>query len=148
MNTLDIKKIKAILPHRYPFLMIDRVIDVTPGVSLKAVKNVTANEPYFVGHFPHHAVFPGVLMIECIAQASAILASLIIDAQPSEKNVYLFAGIDKARFKRQIEPGDRLVIDVQVKRHVKQMWRCAGSIHVDEQLACAADVLFTHRNIE
>ena len=145
---LDSEAIQAILPHRYPFLLVDRIEELDPGKQAVGIKNVTANEPYFVGHFPHHAVFPGVLMIECIAQASAILASLIIDAQPSEKNVYLFAGIDKARFKRQIEPGDRLVIDVQVKRHVKQMWRCAGSIHVDEQLACAADVLFTHRNIE
>lgn len=91
-NEIDIHRIREILPHRYPFLLIDRVLDVTPGERLRALKNVTANEPFFDGHFPHRPVFPGVLMLESIAQASAILVSLIIYAKASQKNVYLFAG--------------------------------------------------------
>ena len=96
---IDIHRIEDILPHRYPFLLIDRITDVTPGESLRALKNVTINEPFFSGHFPHRPVFPGVLMLESIAQASAVLVSLIIDAKASRKNVYLFAGVDKARFR-------------------------------------------------
>ena len=148
MTQIDINQIQEILPHRYPFLMIDRVIEVDPGKTLTAIKNVSVNEPFFEGHFPHYPVFPGVLMLECIAQASAILASLMIDATASGKNVYLFAGVDKARFKRPIGPGDQLFIDVEFVKHVKSLWRCAGTIKVDRELTCSADVLFTHREIE
>ena len=148
MTQIDISEIQKILPHRYPFLMIDRVIEVDPGKTLKAIKNVSVNEPFFEGHFPHHPLFPGVLMLECIAQASAILASLMIDATASRKSVYLFAGVDKARFKRPVGPGDQLFIDVKFLKHIKQLWRCVGTIKVDGELACSADVLFTHREIE
>ena len=148
MTQIDINQIQKILPHRYPFLMIDRVIEIEPGKTLTAVKNVSINEPFFEGHFPHHPLFPGVLMVECIAQASAILASLMIDETASSKNVYLFAGIDKARFKRPVGPGDQLFIDVKFVKHVKRLWRCVGTITVDSQIACSADVLFTHREIE
>ena len=148
MNQIDINQIQKILPHRYPFLMIDRVIEVDPGKTLTAIKNVSVNEPFFEGHFPHHPVFPGVLMLECIAQASAILASLMIDTTANGKNVYLFAGVDKARFKRPVEPGDQLLIDVEFVKHIKKLWRCVGTIKVDGELTCSADVLFTHREIE
>ena len=148
MTQIDINQIQKILPHRYPFLMIDRVIQVETGKSLTAIKNVSVNEPFFMGHFPHHPVFPGVLMLECIAQASAILASLMIDATANGKNVYLFAGLDKARFKRSVGPGDQLLIDVEFVKHIKKLWRCVGLIKVDGKLACSADVLFTHREIE
>ena len=148
MIQIDINQIQKILPHRYPFLMIDRVIEVDPGKTLTAIKNVSANEPFFEGHFPHHPVFPGVLMLECIAQASAILASLMIDATASGKDVYLFAGVDKARFKRRVGPGDQLFIDVEFVKHIKKLWRCIGTIKVDGELACSADVLFTHKEIE
>jgi len=148
MTQIDINEIQKILPHRYPFLMIDRVIETDPGKTLTAVKNVSVNEPFFSGHFPHHPVFPGVLMLECIAQASAILASLMIDATASGKTVYLFAGVDKARFKRPVGPGDQLLIDVEFVKHIKTLWRCVGTIRVDGELACSADVLFTHRAIE
>ena len=148
MTQIDINQIQKILPHRYPFLMIDRVIDVDPGKTLTAIKNVSVNEPFFEGHFPHHPVFPGVLMLECIAQASAILASLMIDATASGKDVYLFAGVDKARFKRRVGPGDQLFIDVEFVKHIKKLWRCIGTIKVDGELACSADVLFTHKEIE
>lgn len=148
MAQIDINQIKKILPHRYPFLMIDRVIRVDPGKTLTAIKNVSVNEPFFEGHFPHRPVFPGVLMLECIAQASAILASLMIDATASGENVYLFAGVDKARFKRPVGPGDQLFIDIEFLKHMKKLWRCVGIIKVDGELACSADVLFTHREIE
>ena len=148
MTEIDINQIQKILPHRYPFLMIDRVIKVDPGKTLTAIKNVSVNEPFFEGHFPHRPVFPGVLMLECIAQASAILASLMIDATASGKNVYLFAGVDKARFKRPVAPGDQLFIDIEFVKHIKKLWRCAGTIKVDGELACSSDVLFTHREIE
>ena len=148
MAQIDINQIKKILPHRYPFLMIDRVIRVDPGKTLTAIKNVSVNEPFFEGHFPHRPVFPGVLMLECIAQASAILASLMIDATASGKNVYLFAGVDKARFKRPVGPGDQLFIDIEFVKHIKKLWRCVGTIKVDGELVCSADVLFTHREIE
>ena len=148
MTQIDINQIQEILPHRYPFLMIDRVIEVDPGKTLTAIKNVSVNEPFFEGHFPHYPVFPGVLMLECIAQASAILASLMIDATASGKNVYLFAGVDKARFRRPVGPGDQLVIDVEFVKHIKKLWRCVGTIKVDGELTCSADVLFTHREIQ
>ena len=148
MTQIDINQIKKILPHRYPFLMIDRVIEVNPGKALTAIKNVSINEPFFEGHFPHHPVFPGVLLLACIAQASAILASLMIDARASGKNVYLFAGVDKARFKRPVGPGDQLFIDVQFSKHIKRLWRCVGAIKVGGEIACSADVLFSPREIE
>lgn len=145
---IDIHKIREILPHRYPFLMVDRVLEVDPGRSLKAIKNVTSNEPFFDGHFPYRPVFPGVLMLESIAQASAILVSLIIDARATKKNIYLFAGIDKARFKSPAEPGDRLDITVELNAQRKNMWRCSGEIYVGDRIICSSDVLFTHRPIE
>ncbi len=101
-----------------------------------------------MGHFRHRPVFPRVLMLECIAQASAILASLMIDTEASQKHSYLFAGIDKARFKRLVEPGDQLYIEVKFEKYVKKLWRCSGTITVDQALTCSADVLFTHREIE
>lgn len=147
-NEIDIHRIREILPHRYPFLLIDRVVEHTPGESLSALKNVTVNEPFFEGHFPYRPVFPGVLMLESIAQASAILVSLIIDAKASQKNVYLFAGVDKARFKAPVEPGDQLMITVRLEAQRRALWRCAGQIEVDGKTVCASDVLFTHRPIE
>jgi len=147
-NEIDSHRIREILPHRYPFLLIDRVVEHTPGESLTALKNVTVNEPFFEGHFPYRPVFPGVLMLESIAQASAILVSLIIDAKASQKNVYLFAGVDKARFKAPVEPGDQLMITVRLEAQKRALWRCAGQIEVDGKTVCASDVLFTHRPIE
>ena len=133
---IDIHRIREILPHRYPFLLIDRVLDVAPGERLRALKNVTANEPFFDGHFPHRPVFPGVLMLESIAQASAILVSLIIDAKASQKNVYLFAGVDKARFKAPVEPGDQLIIEVALERQRRSLWKCSGRISGCGRLGC------------
>ena len=147
MTVLDINRIREILPHRYPFLLIDRVTQVVDGKSLTALKNVTANEPMFTGHFEHQPIFPGVLMIECIAQASALLASLILDATANQQRLYLFAGVDRARFKRIVEPGDQMCIEVELKNHKQRIWRCAGTITVNSELACSADILFTHKDL-
>ena len=114
---------------------------------LSAVKNVTANEPIFTGHFEYRPIFPGVLMIECIAQASALLASLILDATANRQRLYLFAGVDHARFKRIVEPGDQMRIEVELKNHRQRIWRCTGTITVDDDLACSADILFTHKDL-
>ncbi|MEA3292018.1 MAG: 3-hydroxyacyl-ACP dehydratase FabZ [Pseudomonadota bacterium] len=144
---VDVHRIREILPHRYPFLLLDRVIDYEIDKSLRAIKNVTINEPFFQGHFPHRPVFPGVMMLEAMAQAAAVLASLCENAQADSDIIYLFAGIDKARFKRQIEPGDQMVIDVELKRRLKQMWKCAADIKVDGELCAKADVLFTYKHL-
>ena len=148
LSTLEIQEIMEFLPHRYPFLLVDRILEYEENQRIVGIKNVTINEPFFAGHFPHRSVFPGVLMLECIAQASAILASLMIDATASGENVYLFAGVDKARFRRPVGPGDQLVIDVEFVKHIKKLWRCVGTIKVDGELTCSADVLFTHREIQ
>lgn len=146
-TVLDINQIKEVLPHRYPFLLLDRVVEVEEAVSLRAIKNVTANEPFFEGHFEHKPVFPGVLMIECIAQASAVLASLMLGARADSKNLYLFAGVDKARFKRIVEPGDQMDITAELIGRKKDLWRCRGRICVNGEMACSCEVLFTHREI-
>ena len=111
---MDIHKILKQLPHRYPFLLVDRVLEIEKGKSIKALKNVTINEPYFEGHFPRRPVMPGVLMLEALAQAAALLSFDAMEASPSDDNIYYFAGIDGARFKRPVEPGDQLIMDVSL----------------------------------
>ncbi len=143
---VDIHHIMEILPHRYPFLLIDRVIEYQLGDSLQAIKNVTVNEPFFQGHFPGRPVFPGVLILEAIAQASAILASKSLDEDPGENVIFLFAGIDNARFKRPVEPGDQLVLDVRQTHYKRKIWKYSGQASVDGALAASADIIFTYRN--
>lgn len=147
MSTLDIHQIKNFLPHRYPFLLVDRVLDFTVGEKLTALKNVTYNEPFFNGHFPNRPVMPGVLIVEAMAQACAILASQGRDDIDTENRIYYFTGIDKARFKRPVEPGDQLIFEVELLRKIKNMWRCQGSAHVDGQLACRAELMFTFKDL-
>jgi 3-hydroxyacyl-[acyl-carrier-protein] dehydratase len=148
LNTLDIHKILEFLPHRYPFLLIDRVLDYTAGESLTAIKNVTFNEPYFQGHFPYRPVMPGVLILESMVQASAVLASLSIDARASDKRIYYFVGVDKARFKRPVEPGDQLLLEVKFERKLKGMWKCSTMAKVEDQTCCTAEVMFTYKDIQ
>ena len=147
-TTVDIHRILKILPHRYPFLLLDRIEDYELNQSLRAIKNVSINEPFFQGHFPHRPVFPGVLVLEAMAQAAAVLASLSENAESDTDVIYLFAGIDKARFKRSIEPGDQMVIEVKLKRRLKQMWKCATRASVDGNLCAAADVFFTYKRLQ
>lgn len=148
MSELDIHRLREILPHRYPFLLLDRVLDYEVDKQLKALKNVTVNEPCFQGHFPHHPVYPGVLILESIAQASAVLASLGLETRAGTDTVYLFAGIDKARFKRQVGPGDQMLITVQMQRRMRDIWICAGRVETDGRLCCSAEVMFTYRNLK
>ena len=144
---MDIHEIKNYLPHRYPFLLIDRVLDYKQGEFLVAKKNVSVNEPYFAGHFPHHPVMPGVLIVEAIAQACAIMASRDLGEENSDNRVYLFTGIDKARFKRPVEPGDTIDINVQLLRRIRNMWKCSGQANVEGQLCCTAELMFTYKDL-
>lgn len=148
MTELNIHKVLEYLPHRYPFLMVDRVLDYTIGEKLTAIKNVTINEPFFQGHFPYRPVMPGVLMLESMVQAAAILASLGLDAKSNGKRLYYFVGIDKARFKRPVEPGDQFVIQVKLEREIRSMWKCAVTGSVDDNLCCTASVMFTYKDNE
>ncbi len=147
MNTIDIHEIKNYLPHRYPFLLLDRVLDFTVGEKLTALKNVTYNELFFNGHFPNRPVMPGVLIVEAMAQASAIFASQERDDIDLENRIYYFTGIDKARFKRPVEPGDQLIFEVELVRKIRNMWKCRGEARVDGELAASAELMFTFKDL-
>lgn len=146
-TTLDIHAILKQLPHRYPFLLVDRVLGVDKGKSIQALKNVTINEPFFTGHFPHRPVMPGVLMLEALAQVAALLAFDTLGVVPDEKTVYYFAGIDGARFKRPVEPGDQLVMDVTLDRMKAGIFKFTGVAKVDGNVACEAELMCTMRTI-
>jgi 3-hydroxyacyl-[acyl-carrier-protein] dehydratase len=147
-NSIDVHKVLKILPHRFPFLLIDRVLDYTKGESLTAIKNVTINEPFFTGHFPNRPVMPGVLVIEAMAQACGILTHVSDETQATEKGIFLFVGIDKARFKRQVEPGDQLRFEVRITRRMRGIWMYQGSAYVGEELACSAELMCTYKDFE
>jgi len=144
---MDIHHILKQLPHRYPFVMVDRVLELEKGVSIKALKNVTINEPYFMGHFPRHPVMPGVLMLEAMAQAAALLAFDAMGVTTDETTVYYFAGIDSARFKRPVVPGDQLIMDVTVMRNKGGIFKFKGVTRVDDNIACEAELMCTMRTI-
>jgi 3-hydroxyacyl-[acyl-carrier-protein] dehydratase len=144
---MDIHQILKQLPHRYPFLLVDRVLDIEKGKSIKALKNVSMNEPQFMGHFPHRPVFPGVLMLEAMAQAAALLAFDTMGVAPDDKTVYYFAGIDSARFKRPVEPGDQLIMDVSLERMKAGIFKFKGVTRVGDQVACEAELMCTMRTV-
>ena len=144
---MDIHEILKQLPHRYPFLMVDRVLAYEKGKSIKSLKNVTINEPFFVGHFPHRPVMPGVLMLEAMAQTAALLSFATMGVTPSDKTVYYFAGIDGARFKRPVEPGDQLVMDVTLERSKSGIFKFKGIARVGAELACEAELMCTMRTV-
>ena len=144
---MDIHEILKKLPHRYPILLVDRVLELEKGVRIKALKNVTINEPFFTGHFPHRPVMPGVMMLEAMAQAAALLAFETLGVVPDDKTVYYFAGIDAARFKRPVEPGDQLVMDVSLDRMKAGIFKFKGVARVDGNLACEAELMCTMRTI-
>ncbi len=147
MNKLDIHEVLKYLPHRYPFLLIDRVLEYTKGESLVAIKNVSMNEPFFQGHFPHRAVMPGVLVVEAMAQACAILSFKTLDQLPGDHAVYLFVGIDKARFKRTVEPGDQLRIQVSLLRRMQGIWRFTANAKVDDNVVCTAELMCAYKEL-
>ena len=144
---MDIHEILKKLPHRYPILLVDRVLEVEPGKRIKALKNVTINEPFFTGHFPHRPVMPGVLMLEAMAQTAALLSFAPEGAAPDNKSVIYFAGIDGARFKRPVEPGDQLVMDVTLDRARAGIYKFKGVARVGEEIACEAELMCTMRTV-
>ena len=148
MTTMDINKVLRLLPHRYPFLLIDRVLECEKDKRLLAIKNITYNEPFFNGHFPIKPVMPGVLIIEAMAQATGLLAMESNPESVSETSVYLFAGIDKARFKRQVEPGDQVLIEVIQKKIKRGVGLFSGTAKVDGEIAATADIMCAARDIE
>ena len=144
---MNIHEILEYLPHRYPFLLIDRVIECELGKRIRALKNVSVNEPYFNGHFPYYKVMPGVLIVEAMAQAAAILSFRTMGIKPDDKSVYYFAGIDRARFKKPVIPGDQLVLEVSIERSVRSVAKYAGKAYVGEVLVAEAKLLCTLRPI-
>ncbi|MEW6313237.1 MAG: 3-hydroxyacyl-ACP dehydratase FabZ [Pseudomonadota bacterium] len=142
---MDIHEILRYLPHRYPFLLIDRVLECDPGKDIVALKNVTINEPFFAGHFPHHPVMPGVLIIEAMAQAAAILSFKTLGTQADDQSVYYFVGIDNARFKRPVSAGDQLHFHVAITRNVRGIWKFSAQAKVDGQVVAEAELMCTIR---
>jgi len=147
LKELDIHQILEHLPHRYPFLLIDRVTEVKPGESLTGYKNVTFNEPYFTGHFPQRPVMPGVLILEALAQATGILAFRTVDKIPDENSLYYFVGIDKARFKQPVEPGDQLILHVEFVKEKRGIWKFIAKASVDGKEVCSADIMCAEREV-
>ncbi|MDO8932931.1 MAG: 3-hydroxyacyl-ACP dehydratase FabZ [Rhodocyclaceae bacterium] len=145
---MDIHQILEYLPHRYPFLLVDRVLEVVPGERITALKNVSVNEPFFPGHYPHHPVMPGVLIIEALAQTAAILSFKTLGDKPDDQSVYYFVGIDGARFKRPVGPGDQLVMEVSIVANKRGLWKFAAVAKVDGKIAAEAELMCTVRAIE
>jgi 3-hydroxyacyl-[acyl-carrier-protein] dehydratase len=145
---MDIHEILKKLPHRYPILLVDRVLEIDKGKRIRALKNVSINEPYFLGHFPHRPVMPGVLMLEALAQAATLLALDASGMELDDKSVVYFAGIDNARFKRPVEPGDQLTLDVTLDRAKAGIFKFSGRVLVGEELAAEAQLICTMRRIE
>ena len=135
---LDINGVMKYLPHRYPFLLVDRVLECERGKSIRALKNVSYNEPYFTGHFPHRPLMPGVIIIEALAQVAGLLAFLSADQLPDDTTRFYFVGIDKARFRKPVEPGDQLILTAELERNFRGIWRLATAAEVaGEQVATA-----------
>jgi 3-hydroxyacyl-[acyl-carrier-protein] dehydratase len=146
--TMDIHEILTRLPHRYPFLLVDRVLELEKGRRIKAVKNVTMNEPFFIGHFPGRPVMPGVMMLEAMAQAAAILAFDNVGVRPDDKTVFYFVGIDNARFKRPVEPGDQLILHATLERAKAGIVKFAAHATVGDTIAVSADLMCTMRRVD
>jgi 3-hydroxyacyl-[acyl-carrier-protein] dehydratase len=147
MNSMDIRRILECLPHRYPMLMVDRVISCDPGKRIVAIKNVTINEPFFSGHFPHHPVMPGVLIIEALAQAAAILTFKTHDQKADDNSIYYFVGINNARFKKPVMPGDTLELTAEMKRFARGIWWYSTHARVANQVVTEAELMCTLREI-
>jgi 3-hydroxyacyl-[acyl-carrier-protein] dehydratase len=144
-SVMEIAEIKSFLAHRYPFLLVDRVLELEPGKRIKALKNVTINEPFFQGHFPHFAVMPGVLIIEAMAQVSGLLSLKSAGDRPDPDSVFFFAGIDGARFKRPVVPGDALLMESEIIAQKRGLVKYSAKTFVGDQLACEAELLCTQR---
>jgi 3-hydroxyacyl-[acyl-carrier-protein] dehydratase len=145
--SMDIHQILRQLPHRYPILLVDRVLEIEKGKSIRALKNISINEPFFNGHFPHRPVMPGVLMLEALAQAAALLAFDTLGVTPDDKTIYYFAGIDGARFKRPVEPGDQLILQVELLRMKAGIFKFGARALVGTEVATEAELMCTMRAI-
>ena len=144
---MNIHEILECLPHRYPFLLVDRVLALEPNKNIVALKNVTINEPFFPGHYPHHPVMPGGLIIEAMAQVAALLSFRSMESKPDEKSVYYFAGIDGARFKRPVTAGDQLIFKVELTRSMRGVFKFKAVAEVDGQLAAEAELMCTVKTV-
>lgn len=147
-SSMDIHEILEYLPHRYPFLLVDRVLELEEGKEITAVKNVTINEPFFPGHFTYHPVMPGVLVVEALAQAAAVLSFKTMKSKPSDDSVYYFAGIDNVRFKKPVSPGDQLILKVKIDRIMRGIWKYSAQALVDGAVVAEADLLCTLKMIK
>ncbi len=147
-TSMDIHEILEHLPHRYPFVLIDRIVSLELGKEITALKNVTINEPFFPGHFPHHPVMPGVLIVEAMAQAAAVLSFKTMGAKPSDDSVYYFAGIDSARFKKPVSPGDQVILNVKIDRILKGIWKYSGVARVDGVVVAEAEMMCILKTLE
>ncbi len=148
MESMDIYRILEHLPHRYPFLLVDKVLEVESGKYLKAIKNVSYNEPYFTGHFPNRAIMPGVLILEALAQATGILAFVTAQSRPDDKSNYLLVGIDNVRFKRQVIPGDQLVLEVSHQKTKRGIWKFDGQATVNGRTVAGGEILCAEGSVE
>jgi len=148
LESLDIREVLKHLPHRYPFMLVDRVLKCVPGESLVALKNVSFNEPFFQGHFPDRPIMPGVLIIEALAQATGILAFITTNTRPTERSLYYFVGIDNARFKQPVIPGDQLILEVTVTRVIKTVWKFHAVAKVSDKVVASADLMCAERELE
>ena len=147
MNSMNIHEILKYLPHRYPLLLVDKVISYEVGKDIVALKNVSINEPFFSGHFPHYPVMPGVLIVEALAQAAAILTLRTVDTINKDNTVYYFVGIDGVRFKKPVMAGDQLILKVSIERQIKGLWKYSARAEVDGQLVTEAKLMCTARNV-
>jgi 3-hydroxyacyl-[acyl-carrier-protein] dehydratase len=147
-GAMDINEVLEHLPHRYPFVLIDRVESMEVGKKITAIKNVTVNEPFFPGHFPHYPVMPGVLVVEAMAQAAAILSFKTMGEKPTDNSVYYFVGIDSARFKKPIIPGDKIILNVSIVRILKGIWKYEGIATVDNEVVAEANLMCILKDIK
>ncbi|MFZ4537905.1 3-hydroxyacyl-ACP dehydratase FabZ [Propionivibrio sp.] len=144
---MDIKEIIEHLPHRYPFLLVDRVVDFEAGKSIHAYKNITINEPFFAGHFPHHPVMPGVLIMEALAQAAGILSFKTMGVKPDNNSLFFFVGIDNARFKKPVSAGDQLHLHVEILRQMRGIWKYKAEARVDGEIVAGAELMCAQREV-
>jgi beta-hydroxyacyl-ACP dehydratase FabZ len=141
-NAFDIQEIMKLLPHRYPFIMIDRILELTPGEKVVALKNVTINEPFFQGHFPGNPIMPGVLIVEAMGQAGAILAAKSLTREPHASLIY-FMGMDKVKFRKPVTPGDQLIFKMQFLKQRRNVFKMSGTAYVDEKVVAEAELMAT-----
>ncbi len=147
MSVMNIHEVMEHLPHRYPFLLVDKVLELEPGKRIVAVKNVTINEPFFVGHFPHHPVMPGVLIMEALAQAAGILSFKTMGTKPDADSVFYFVGIDNARFKKPVMAGDQVHLHVEILRQMRGIWKYKVEAKVDGQVVAEAELMCAQRSV-